>query len=87
MNTTAFSPSFPSFIPHAYDLLPEHRPHALLFINESAMAGVCAWCEDKVEADTWCQEHGLDVTHTICYSCRTRMLDEDRRLSCTRQVA
>lgn len=80
-------PAFPQpFAPTGQDM-NRSRPSAILFVNDSSMAGVCAWCEDKAEADAWCLDQGLDVTHTICLACRTRLADEENRVTCRRQVA
>lgn len=57
--------------------IPECRlPRALLYVSDSAVACVCAWCEDKHEADAWSSLQGYDTTHTICPSCRVRSMTE-----------
>jgi len=63
-----------------------HRPRAILFVNDNAFAGVCAWCADKAEADKWCREQGLQASHGICPACRARLKSEND-LACARQVA
>lgn len=55
---------------------PLHRPRAILFVNDNAFAGVCAWCTDKEEADVWCRDQGFQATHTICPTCRARLKSE-----------
>ena len=62
------------------------RPHAVLYINDAAFAGVCAWCSDKEEADEWCQKQGFVTTHSICPACRARLQHENERI-CNRYVA
>ena len=62
--------------------VPSPRPQAILFVHDNTVACVCAWCEDKGEADAWCRARGFDTTHTICPACRARSLGEyelDRR--------
>lgn len=53
------------------------RPRAILFINDDAFAGVCAWCSDKKEADAWCLKQGFVATHSICPACRARFQAEN----------
>jgi len=60
---------------------PSSRPRAVLAVQANAMASVCAWCVDKVEADVWCRARGYDTTHTICPSCRVRFMGEYAMLS------
>ena len=52
------------------------RPRAIIFLNDSAFAGVCAWCADKDEADAWCRDRGYAATHGICPTCRARLRDK-----------
>ena len=35
---------------------------------------VCAWCEDKVQADAEAHQAGFEVTHGICPTCAARQI-------------
>ncbi len=79
---TSESPQFPAVFNvvsnanHPAEVVITRRPRAILFVNDNAFAGVCAWCTDKEEADLWCREQGFQATHTICPTCRARLKNE-----------
>lgn len=39
-------------------------------------AKVCAWCDDKKQAEEWAAERGLQVTHGLCSLHLKKQLDE-----------
>jgi len=61
-------------------------PAAVIFVNDTGTAGVCAWCEGKSDAETWCEARGLVTTHGVCPVCRDRLLRGDN-FSFSQQVA
>ncbi len=51
-------------------------PPAVLSVDQEKRAHICAWCQDKAEAEAWCQKQNLMVTHSICPRCRDALIQE-----------